>query len=277
VFVRRDIGITVNLPTLALGGGRLGRGGPLSRSFADRVPAAIAWGLGIGLYGLVIAASAQGFADAMSQIPGIARILEQFYPGIDYRSASGVLQLAFFSFAVLLAGLAVAVLVNGWASDERDRRLDVVLSTQVPRARWVLASGAGVMLAVAVMGVLGAALVAGGAAAEGDAVRDPFLGTLVIGVYAAALAGVGIAVGGIVGPGLASAVTAGLAIAFYLLDTLGAALRLPDAILQLSLAKHLGNPIIGAYDTTGIALCSVLAVGGVVAGAWGLQRRDLRS
>src|SRR3954453_9387542 len=199
VFVRRDIGITVNLPTLALGGGRLGRGGPLSRSFADRFPAAIAWGLGIGLYGLVIAASAQGFADAMSQIPGIARILEQFYPGIDYRSASGVLQLAFFSFAVLLAGLAVAVLVNGWASDERDRRLDVVLSTQVPRARWVLASGAGVMLAVAVMGVLGAALVAAGAAAEGDAVRDPFVGTLVIAVYAAALAGVGIAVGGIVG------------------------------------------------------------------------------
>jgi ABC-type transporter Mla maintaining outer membrane lipid asymmetry ATPase subunit MlaF len=69
--------------------------------------------------------------------------------------------------------------------------------------------------------------------------------------------------------------TGGLAIAFYLLDSLGAALRLPDAILDLSLPRHLGHPMIGVYDPAGILLCIGLAVGGVLLGAWGLQRRDL--
>jgi putative exporter of polyketide antibiotics len=87
---------------------------------------------------------------------------------------------------------------------------------------------------------------------------------------------VGVAVGGVVGPGPAAAATGGLAIGFYLLDFLGNALRLPDAILELSLVKHLGQPIVGTYDASGLIACAVLALGGIVVGAWGLARRDLR-
>ena len=275
VFLRRDIGRTMDLPSVPLSGGRFGLRGPVSRSLADRLPAALAWGIGIGLYGVTIAASAAGFAQAMGQIPAIGRILEQFYPGIDYHTASGVLQLAFFAFAVLLAGLAVAVLVNGWGSDERDRRLDLILTSQVSRIRWVLSSGTGLLIAIGVMALLAALLVAGGAALDGDDPVRPFLGTLVIGLYAAALAGIGVAFGGIVGPGVATAASGGLAIAFYLVGTLGAALQLPTPILDLSLTRHLGHPMIGTYDPAGVVGCFVLAVGGVMLGAWGIQRRDV--
>ena len=39
--------------------------------------------------------------------------------------------------------------------------------------------------------------------------------------------------------------TALLVIATFLLDTLGAALKLPDWVLELSLYKHLGQPMAG--------------------------------
>jgi ABC-2 type transport system permease protein len=275
VFVRRDVGQTTTLPSLPLAGGRFGLRSPARRSFADRLPASVAWGLGIGLYGLVIAASASGFAKAFDQIPGIARIIEQFYPGIDYRSASGVLQLAFVPFSTLLAGLAVAVLVSGWSSDERDGRLDITLSGPLSRIRWTVASGGGVLAGIVVMAVLAGLLVAAGAALEADEPGRPFSGAIVIGLYGAALAGIGIAFGGVLGARSAAAITAGLAIGFYLLDSLGTALRLPDELVSLALSRHLGRPMLGTYDAFGMVACCVLAVGGVVVAAWGLNRRDL--
>jgi hypothetical protein len=33
--------------------------------------------------------------------------------------------------------------------------------------------------------------------------------------------------------------------------------------------------MIGTYDPTGVVVCFVLAVGGVMLGAWGIQRRDV--
>ena len=276
-FVRRDIGATVALPSIGVPGAGSGLSGPAARSFAARLPGALAWGLGIGAYGLLIAASASGFTAALSQVPGIARMIEALYPGIDYRSSGGVLQLAFYTYALLFAGLGVAVLVSGWASDERERRLDVVLAGPISRRRWVLASGAGLLGAVAVMTLITALLVALGALIEGDDPSRPFVGALVVGLYAAALTGIGLAAGGLFGPGVGAGATGGLALGFFLLDLLGSALRLPDAILQLSLIKHLGQPIIGTFDVPGMTACLVLALGGVAVGAWGLSRRDLRS
>jgi hypothetical protein len=84
---------------------------------------------------------------------------------------------------------------------------------------------------------------------------------------------------GFLGPNGAGKTTAvasgGLAIAFYLVDTLGAAFQLPTAILDLSLTRHLGHPMIGTYDPAGVVVCFVLPVGGVTLGAWGIQRRDV--
>ena len=203
-------------------------------------------------------------------------MIDALYPGIDWRSSGGVLQLAFNTYALLFAGLGVAVLVNGWASDERERRLEVILAAPISRVRWVLSSGAGLLGAVAVMTLITAVLVALGASIYGDDPGRPFVGALVVGLYAAALAGIGVAVGGLFGPGVAAGATGGLALGFFLLDLLGSALRLPDSILQLSLIKHLGQPIIGTFDGVGMAACVVLALGGVAVGAWGLSQRDLR-
>ncbi len=103
----------------------------------------------------------------------------------------------------------------------------------------------------------------------------PLLGIGVLGLATAAFAGVGLAVGGLVRASLAAPVAGALVIATFLLDTLGEALDLPDAVLDLSLYRHLGQPMAGAFDPVGIVAATILAVGGLLVGAWGLRRRDL--
>jgi hypothetical protein len=136
-------------------------------------------------------------------------------------------------------------------------------------------SGIGALAGVGLLTVIVAILITVGTGAVAGDVGPPLLGTVVLGLYGCALVGIGLAVGGLFGPGYAAAVAAGLGVAFYLLDTLGAALRLPSWILDLSLTKHLGQPMAGVFDPVGTATCAVLAIGGVIIGAIGIARRDL--
>ena len=131
------------------------------------------------------------------------------------------------------------------------------------------------MAAIAVTTVVIAALVAFAVATVGGETRDVVFGAFLLGLAAAAFAGVGLAVGGVVRSSLAAPVAALLVVATFLLDTLGALLNLPDVVLELSLFKHLGQPMAGMYDPVGVVVAAVLIVGGLLIGAWGLQRRDL--
>ena len=208
-------------------------------------------------------------------IPQIRDYLNILYPDIDLLQPSGLLQLAFFGFGSVIVGLAGATALAGWASDEGDRRLEVVLSAPVSRAAWFIRSGLAVMAAIVVTTAVLAVLVTIAVlAADGNAV-DVGLGATVLGVAAAAFAGVGLAVGGLVRSSLAAPVAGFLVLATFLLDTLGAFLNLPDVILDLSLFKHLGQPMAGVFDPVGIVVALVLAGGGLLIGAWGMQRRDI--
>ncbi|OGO55015.1 MAG: hypothetical protein A2Z32_13665 [Chloroflexi bacterium RBG_16_69_14] len=274
-FGRRDIGISSALAWIRLPALPGGIGGPLRRQLADRTGMALGFGIGMGLYATLIVASADAFAESISSIPQIAQIIETIYPGIDIHTAAGVLQLTFFGFGSFILGLAGAALLMGWATDEEDKRLDVVLSTPLSRGRWAWRSGLGVLAAVAVLTSVLAAIVALAVAIQGGNVLDPIAGTAVLGLAAAGFAGVGLAVGGLVRSSLAAGVTAGLVIATFLLDTLGAALDLPDPVLELSLYKHLGQPMAGVFDPVGLVAAAVMVVLGSAVCALGLTRRDV--
>jgi ABC-2 type transport system permease protein len=274
VFRTRDIGVNVGLG-LPLPRFRLGLRGPIGRSFAERLSVSAWWGIGIGVMGFIYAANAQAFIDAFKTIPQITQLIERFMPGVDVFSTGGILQLVFFGFGTLLIAAAAGMLANGWASDETERRLEFVLSAPLARARWAFTSALGVLAGVVLLTVLVAILITIGTLAVAGDVARPILGTVVLGIYGGALVGVGIAVGGVVRPGYAAPVAAGLGGAFYLLDSLGTALRLPSWVLDLSLTKHLGQPMAGVFDPVGTAVCAALAVGGVIVGAVGMARRDL--
>ena len=274
-FERRDLGDYTALRWLRLPSLPAGTGNPFTRQLADRAGIAIAWGVGVGLYAVLIIASADAFAKTIASIPQIAALIKSIYPNIDLQQPSGLLQLTFFAFGSFILGLAGASFLAGWSSDEGRRRLDLVLAAPLSRARWFIESGLGAVAAIGVMTLVLAAFVGAGVATQAGDIVAPILGVGVLGLATTAFAGVGLAAGGIVRASLAGPVAAGLVIATFLLDTLGEALDLPDVALDLSLYRHLGQPMAGVFDPVGIVAAAVLSVGGLLLGAWGLQRRDL--
>jgi ABC-2 type transport system permease protein len=274
-FVRRDLGSMANVGWLRLPSLPAGITGPFTRQLADRTGVALAWGLGIGLYGALIVASAQAFSDMIAGLPQIAALIESIYPGLDLTQPSAVLQLTFFGFGSFIIGLAGASFLAGWATDEGRRRLEVVLSTPRSRASWATRSGLGVIGAIGVVTVVIALIIGIATATQGGNVVDPVVGVGILGLAAAGFAGVGLAVGGLVRSSLAAGVTGVLIVATLLLDTLGAALKLPQWALDLSIYKHLGQPMAGIYDPVGLVAATVMLVGGLALCTIGLTRRDI--
>jgi ABC-2 type transport system permease protein len=274
VFSRRDllvsVGGRVRYPSIGLW-----LRGPFTRAFGERLPSAIAWGAFLGVFGLFVATSADQFVESLGKIPQVVEMIKAIFPNQDILSTGGFLQLAFFSEAILVITLAAGTFVAGWASDETERRLEVVLGAPVSRTSWTIRSASAVLVAIVVMTVVMAAGVAVGAATQTGDIVGPVVGLSALGLYGMALAGIGLAVGGLVRPSLAAPVTVIVGMAFYLLDLIGSILDLPDFIVDLALNRHLGRPILGVYDWPGMVLCAALAIGGVLVCAWGMRRRDI--
>ncbi len=274
-FARRDVGVTISLPTPGLPRALLGVRGPLGRSFGDLLPTALAWGIGLGTYGVLMAAASKSMLDALSTSPAMAEIFRNLIPGIDITTAAGFLQLAFAEMGFVLIGLAAATFIAARSSDETSGRLELQLTTPLTRARWAVASGVAVWLAIALVTVLLAGAVALGVASVGQDPVTPATGTLVLAIYGAALAGIGVAVAGVTRASFAMPAVLAMTIGTFLVGFLAPVLRLPDWVEQLALTAHLGEPMVGAWDMLGIVACLALAIGGLAIGVWGMARRDV--
>jgi len=274
LFVRRDLGVTAGLSLPGLPAAVLGVRGPISRAFGEQVPRALSWGIGLGLMGALIASLVGPMASQLGKDPNLSQTFAAIFPGFDLASTGGWLQL-YAELLFIAAGFAAATFVSKWASDETEGRLEMVLTTPTARARWVIAGGVAALLAIVVMTVLFAAGIGLGAASGGVAAGDPMVGSAALGLYAAAIAGVGIAVGGLWRTSLAAEIAALLVVATYLIDLIAPPLKLPDWVHQLALTAHIGQPMVGAWDPIGIVGCLVIAVGGVLLGAWVMARRDV--
>ena len=246
-----------------------------ARTASEQLSTAIAWGIGLGFFGLILAGSGSSFLEALNDAPDFLRLLETVFPGADVASTGGFLQLVFVEFGLVLAGLAAATLVGRWASDETSGRLEMILATPLSRARWVASGWLGTLASIVILVALTMLGIALGAAITGGDIVTPILGTLVLGVYAAGLAGVGFAVGGIVRTGIAAAAVAILTVVTWFFQIVTPALDLPEILQELALSSHFGQPMLGRWDPIGIVACAVLAIGGMAFGAWGFKRRDL--
>ena len=276
-FVRRDLAATSPIPSPSLPRALVGLGGPIGRAIGNSLPTALAWGLGIGIFGLAIAGSGSTFLEQLNDSPDFVRLLSQVFPGFDISSVGGFLQLLYVEFGLILAGLAAATLVAAWASDETSGRLEFLLATPLSRVRWVVAGALAVLVGVVVVTAVSAIGIAVGAAISGSDVVGPVVGSLVLGLYGAALGGIGVAVGGLIRTSIAAPVVAVLTIVTWFLDIIGPALGLPEAVQSLALTSHYGFTMLGQWDPVGIIVSVGLAVGGVLIGAWGFRRRDLQA
>jgi ABC-2 type transport system permease protein len=276
-FARRDIGATSPIPTPSLPRALIGLRGPAGRAIGQNLPSSIAWGIGIGLFGLAIAGSGKSFIDELGKATDFVKLLNQVFPGFDIRSVGGFLQLLYVEFGLILAGLAAATLVAVWASDETSGRLEFLLASPLSRIRWVASGGVAILAGIVVVTFVAALGIAVGAVIAGGDIVQPVVGSLVLPLYAAALAGIGVAIGGLFRTSWAGPAVALFTIVTWLINLLAPAFRFPDVVHQLALTSHYGFTMLGQWDPVGIVASIVLAVGGVAVGVWGFKRRDLRA
>ena len=240
------------------------------------IPAALAWGIGIGVFGLVLAGSGRSFIDQLDKSPDFMDLLDQLFPGVDFASVGGFLELVFIEFGLILAGLAAATLVAGWASDETSGRLEMLLATPLQRRAGSSRAASDPRRDRRHRGARGRRHRHRGLMSGGDLVT-PVVGTIALGLYAAALGGIGFAIGGVFSTAAAGAAIAILTAVIWLLDIVGPAFGLPPFVHDLALSAHYGQPMLGVWDPVGIVVSLMLAVGGVAIGAWGFARRDLQA
>jgi ABC-type transport system involved in multi-copper enzyme maturation permease subunit len=153
-FARRDIGVTSTVPTPSLPRALVGLGGPVSRSIGHNLSAAIAWGLGIGIFGLLLAGSSTGFTQQLQNSPDFMNLLSTIFPNVNFSSVGGFLQLLFIEIGIVLIGLSAVTLVAGWASDETSGRLEFLLATPLSRVRWAGSGGVGILVDMALVVLL---------------------------------------------------------------------------------------------------------------------------
>ncbi|TAK02396.1 MAG: hypothetical protein EPO36_02300 [Chloroflexota bacterium] len=276
-FARRDLGATSVGLSVSMPRPLLGLSGPLARATSISLPAAFWWGIGVGLFGLTFGSAAGPFMDQLGDSPEFVSLLETIFPGVDYASAGGFLQLLFVELGVIFAGLAAATFVSGWASDETSGRLEMVLATPLARVRWALSGGVGMLANVAVFVALSAAGIAIGVSTTGSDVATPVTGSLILAVYAAALVGIGVAVGGLFGTRFATPAVVIFVLVTWFVQIVGAVVGFPDVVMELVLTTHFGQTFVGVWDWVGVAASIVIAIGGIAIGAVAFARRDLRS
>ncbi|MGD0018548.1 MAG: hypothetical protein ABSD62_04780 [Candidatus Limnocylindrales bacterium] len=274
LFARRDLGVTAGLSMPGLPKAVLGVRGSISRAFGDQLPRALSWGIGLAIWGVILGSFVGAFATQISGDTTLVSTFKVIFPTEDLTTAGGWLQL-YAQLFLIAAGFAGATFVSKWASDETDGRLEMVLATPMARSKWVLAGGIAAILSVVLMTVLFAAGIAIGAAAGGVSPGDAILGSAYLGLFAAAIVGIGVAIGGVWRTSIAGEIAAVVVLVTYLIDLLAPPLKLPDWFHQLALTAHLGQPMVGIWDPAGIVACLVLAVGGLLLGAWGMTRRDV--
>ncbi len=274
-FQRRDLGTASAIPVPAMPETLLGTSGPTRRAFGERLPLGLAWGIGLAIFAGILAASSASFSSELKGLGDFQNLLKTAFPRFDVTSPGGFLQLMFTFLAYVIAGLGAATLVAGWASEERNRQLEMLITTPMTRVKWAVTGGIGIFGSILVMTALAAAGIAVGVVVAGGDVLTPAVGALTLALWAGAVAGVGLAVGGLWRTSLAAEIAALFAIATFLIDFLGPALKLPDWFNQLALTSHLGLPMVGIWDWAGVAACLVIAFGGLALGAAGVRRRDV--
>jgi ABC-2 type transport system permease protein len=288
LFARRDIGATVplpvRLPSRASSGAALpvrdwSLGSVYARSLATILVPTLWWAALLAGFTAWIIIAVQQIGEQLAKIASQSPVFTQVITTIG--GSAGTLNATFMSamfqlLPVLLMAFVVTQ-VNGWAADEENGRLDMVLATPQTRTRVVLGRFAALTTSVIFIGVVVMAVtlaVAGGAGVALDQanVVAASLGLIPLGLLIAAI--------GYLGAGwLRTAADTGL-LSFILLfwffvSFIGRDLDWPEATQRVSAFYYYGNPLLKGLEAANVATL----VGGIVialgVGVWRFARKDI--
>ena len=233
----------------------------------------VAWALGLAVLAAFLTSITKTMVDAFgsSDVPVLRAYFER--AGINaYADFVGVI---WFSTLLLLVSLFVVAQVNGWAADDAEGRLEVILSAPVSRARVVVERVAVVVVACAFVVAVSSIVVYLTATSTGISLpRGRFvLASAAVLPVAYAFAGIGHA---LVGwrPRVAVAVLGAVAVVGYFSQQFRPLFQWPDWVKTLSLYALYGTPM-SSDDWSGIATLMGIGLVGTAVAIVAMRRRDV--
>jgi ABC-2 type transport system permease protein len=251
----------------------------LSNNFAfglrSALPGVLIWGLGLSAYTLLILSA---FNDLKSSMHDLLNSIDIFKAlgFLNLTSNENLLSLFIFLFVVLLVAAYAVVQVANWTSQENEGRLELVLSTPLPRWRFLLTNFAVALVSSALMvglvGVIfGLSTWIFNVPVSAVNTLAAFFGLWIICLIIEAVGFVMAAFG----PGWAVGVTAGLVILSYLTNALSDTLKLPEAVTNLSVFKQYGQPLVEGLHWTPQIVMVVLSIAFIGVAVYRFRRRDI--
>ena len=177
---------------------------------------------------------------------------------------------------VLLMAFAVTQ-VNGWASDEDDGRLEMVLAAPQARARVLLGRFAALATATIIVGVVtllaaGVSAQIGGVSLDTTNLAEATLGMIPLGLLIAAI---GYLASGWLRTAADTGLISFLLAAWFFISFVGPDLKWPDATLRLSAFYYYGTPLLHGLQFGNIALVVIVGAIVLVAATYRFTRKDI--
>ncbi len=283
IFVGRDIGAAFvlfhrNQPVAqrASSGSSALLGSVFGKALRDLSGQTLAWGLGMGLFSVVIVATTNAVIGPMRELAKSAGWIGALIGNIA--SNEGYLSISLFNYLpALLAALAI-VQIEAWSSDEEEGRLDMEVAMPLPRwqsltARYA-AIAAAVVTVLAIVGVF--TLVSARILGVELSAERTFEGLLAVVPIAMVVAAFGFFLATwLRRPNYAVPVTVAIVVVMFLLEVLGPIFHLSDAVLNLSIFHITGKPMGEGMKWGGFAALWVVTLLLAVVSLVGLQRRDM--
>ncbi len=291
LFLRRDVGDVIALPgwlrrmQLATPESRevpatdWSLGSVYTRSLGQIATPTFWWTVGVAGFGALMVPLVEQMAGNFQKLaatsPFFTQMLQQL-GGSGAQFNDTLLSFVFFFMPLILMGFAVTQ-VSGWAADEGDGRLEMVLATPQPRQNVILGRFAAVATSSVVISLvtLGAILVA--AALAGVSLDAGHIAAATLELVPMALLVTAL---GYLGAGwLSSAVDAGLLsfllAAWIFITFVGPDLKLPDAVLKLSPLYYYGTPVIHGFQAGNMVVIVALGSAALVAATLRFTRKDI--
>jgi ABC-2 type transport system permease protein len=270
---RRDLGRGALFGDDTARGRDFGLGSSLGFALRRAIGPTAVWTVSLGAFAFVLGLLTKDIVDFAKSSPGAVKIINRL--GGSLTVATGYLGFA-LSFAVLIAALYAGFRVAADREEEASGRLENVLVRPVGRRSWLLGSGLVAVLGATVVAVVAAFLTWAGAAVRGLSV--PVVRLLEGGVNAvpaaALFSGLGLLVLAVV-PRATVGLTLGAIAVSYLVQLVGALVRAPSWVLDLSVFHHVPPvPAVGADLVSASALAG-LGLIFAVAGSALFARRDV--
>jgi ABC-2 type transport system permease protein len=288
LFAHRDVGGTVPLPRWLRLPERTGsRALPVNdwslrsvyaRSLGMIAVPAVWWTIGIAAWAVWIEVVVQQMAarltNLLSSSPAMVNLLKNLGGGAGINDT---FLSALFVFLPLFLMAFVVTQVNGWAADEQDGRLELVLASPQARVQVLLGRFAALATATILISLLTLLAAAVTAASTGLQLDMGNLAAATLGMVPLGLLVAGI---GYLGAGwLRSSADTGLLsfllAAWFFISFIGPELKLPDATLRLSAFYYYGTPLLHGLQLTSVLEVVAVAVIALGIGAVRFARKDI--